>query len=265
MPEPHSALDIVLEGLMSRYRANVPDVAAVVDAMIRSRIIGSADEIENDHIAFRTLGVRHLGIRSLEKIFLRFGYRRRDLYDFPAKKLTAFWYDPPDQARPRIFISELRVNELTGGAQSVIRSYVSEVTADPVDGIDLDDGPAIVEFMHRPLWRTPTWTDYERLRSESEYAAWVIFNRYYLNHFTIAIHNLPEGYNTIEEFNRFLEAHGFNLNDSGGKVKISGDGRLVQSSTVAAMVEALFSEGAAFGRKSGHGGTGRTAKSSASV
>jgi hypothetical protein len=135
------------------------------------------------------------------------------------------------------------VNELTGGAQSVIRSYVSEVTADPVDGIDLDDGPAIVDFLHRPLWRTPTWTDYERLLSESEYAAWVIFNRYYLNHFTVAIHNLPEGYNTIEEFNRFLEAHGFNLNDSGGKVKTSGDGRLVQSSTVAAMVEARFSDG----------------------
>jgi hypothetical protein len=236
-------LDIVLDGLMARYKANVPDVSAIIDAMIGERIIGSAGDIENDHIAFRTLGVRHLGIASLEKVFLHYGYRRRDLYDFPAKKLTAFWYEPPDPACPRIFISELRVNELTDGAQSVIRSYVSEVRADPVDAIDLDDGPAVVEFLHRPLWRTPTWNDYQRLLSESEYAAWVIYNRYYLNHFTVAIHNLPDGYNTAETFNRFLEAHGFKLNDSGGTVKVSADAKLLQSSTVAALVEAQFSDG----------------------
>jgi 2-oxoadipate dioxygenase/decarboxylase len=33
------------------------------------------------------------------------------------------------------------------------------------------------------------------------------------------------------------------LNDSGGKVKVSADGKLLQSSTVAAMVEAEFSDG----------------------
>jgi len=236
-------LDVVLDGLMARYRANVPDVGAIVDAMTAQGLIARAGEIENDHIAFRTLGVRHLGIASLEKIFLHCGYQRRDLYDFPAKKLNAFWYGPPEPVYPRIFISELRVNELSAGAQSVIRSYVREVTSDPVDGLDLDDGPAVVEFLHRPLWRTPTWTDYQRLQSESEYAAWVIYNRYYLNHFTIAVHNLPDQYNTIEQFNRFLEAHGFALNDSGGKAKVSADGKLVQSSTVAALVDAVFADG----------------------
>jgi hypothetical protein len=236
-------LDIVLDGLMARYRANVPDVGAIVDTMIAARIIRRAGEIENDHIAFRTLGVRHLGIASLEKIFLHCGYRRRDLYNFPAKKLNAFWYDPPGPVYPRVFISELRVNELTAGAQSVVGSYVREVPSDPVDRLDLDEGPAVVEFLHRPLWRTPTWADYQRLLAESEYAAWVIYNRYYLNHFTIAVHNLPAGCNTIEEFNRFLEEHGFTLNDSGGKAKVSEDGKLVQSSTVAAMVDATFSNG----------------------
>jgi hypothetical protein len=236
-------LDIVLDGLMARYRAHVPDVGAIIDAMIAQRLIQRAEDIENDHIAFRTLGVRHLGIASLEKIFLRCGYRRRDLYDFPAKKLSAFWYEPPEPAHPRIFISELRVNKLTEGAQSVIGSYVREVASDPVDSLDLDDGPAVVEFLHRPLWRTPTWADYQRLLSESEYAAWVIYNRYYLNHFTIAVHNLRAGCHTIEEFNRFLEGQGFTLNDSGGKAKVSADGKLVQSSTVAAMVDAAFSDG----------------------
>src|SRR5512135_1543179 len=139
MTTTRATLEVVLDGLMARYRANVADVGAIIDAMIHEGIVRNAADIENDHIAFRTLGVRHLGIASLEKVFLHYGYRRRDLYDFPAKKLTAFWYEPPDPACPRIFISELRVNELTDGAQSVIRSYVSAVKEDPVDAIDLDD------------------------------------------------------------------------------------------------------------------------------
>lgn len=78
----------------------------------------------------------------------------------------------------------------------------------------MDDGAAVDAFLHQPLWRTPTWADYRRLLSESEYAAWVIYNRYYLNHFTITVHNLPEAYNTIETFNHFLEQNGFKLNDA---------------------------------------------------
>jgi hypothetical protein len=233
----------VLDGLMTRYKAHVPDVARIVDAMIREGLIARASDIENDHIAFRTMGVPHLGIASLEKVFLHVGYERRDRYDFPAKKVTAYWYSPPDPGFPRIFISELRVNELSDEARSIVASYTDSVTADPVDGVDLDSAADVVAFLHSPLWRTPTWADYQRLRQESEFAAWVIFNRYYLNHFTVSIHNLPEGTNTVEAFNRFLETHGFTLNDSGGKVKVSADGKLLQSSTVAAPVEASFDDG----------------------
>ena len=78
---------------------------------------------------------------------------------------------------------------------------------------------------------------------ESEYAAWVIYNRYYLNHFTISVHNLPQGYNTVADFNIFLESIGIKLNDSGGKIKTSPDGGLLQSSSVAQMIEAEFASG----------------------
>jgi len=228
---------------MARYRANVPDVDGIIRAMIADGVIPSAGDIENDHIAFRTMGVPRLGIASLEKVFLHHGYRRRDRFDFPAKKLDAYWYDPPAQADPRIFISQLRVNELSPSTAGIIRSYTDEVAGDPVDALDLGDPAAVVEFLHRPLWRTPTWADYSALAAESQYAAWVIYNRYYLNHFTITIHNLPAGCNTIALFNAFLERHGFALNDSGGKIKESHDGKLLQSSTVAAMVDASFDDG----------------------
>ena len=61
-------------------------------------------------------------------------------------------------------------------------------------------------FLHSGLWRLPTWKDYTTLSKESEYAAWTIYNRYYLNHFTISVHNLKEGYNTVSWFNNFCYA-----------------------------------------------------------
>ncbi len=239
----NSTLNGVLGGLMRRYQERVPDVKKIVQAMMKSGLIGAAEDIENDHIAFRTMGVPHLGIASLEKIFLQLGYERRDPYTFPGKKLDAFWYSPPEPQLPRIFISELRVSELSDEAQKMIYSYTDEVSSDPVDALNLDDAEQIDAFLHRALWRLPNYEDFRRLAGESEYAAWVIYNRYYLNHFTISVHNLPEGYDTVDAFNTFLESHGVKLNDSGGKAKRSPDGLLIQSSTVAKMISATFAEG----------------------
>jgi hypothetical protein len=240
MQQNENILNEVLNGLMNRYKERVPDVADIIKIMIDENIISKADEIENDHIAFRTMGVPHLGIQSLEKIFLHYGYEKRDFYFFPEKKLNAYWYSPLDPQYPRIFISELQVDKLSEEAQQIIFSYTNEVKADPVDGLDLNDAKAVDLFLHSALWRIPFLEDYLSLAKESEYAAWVIYNRYYLNHFTISVHNLKNGYNTVSLFNDFLEKKGFTLNDAGGKIKISADGALLQSSTVARMVNAEF-------------------------
>jgi hypothetical protein len=243
MEKNETTLDVILSGLMRRYQERVPDVARVIELMTQHQLIQSVNDIENDHIAFRTMGVPQLGMKSLEKIFLHCGYERRDPYQFEAKKLDAFWYSPPQPHLPRIFLSELRVGDLSPESQTIIRQYTDEVKSDPVDDLDLDDGLAVDQFLHSPLWRTPTWEDYQSLAKESEYAAWVIYNRYYLNHFTISVHNLAESHNTITKFNAFLESGGLKLNDSGGKAKTSADGLLIQSSTVAEMVDAEFDDG----------------------
>ena len=236
-------LDVVLGGLMRRYEDRVPDVKTILNAMVSEGIIDQQTDIENDHIAFRTMGVPQLGIQSFEKIFLHYGYEKKDHYFFEGKKLDAWWYSPPRETDPRIFVSELRVGDLSGESQRIIKSYTDEVATDPVDQLDLNDGDAVDAFLHTPLWRTPTLSDYLTLLQESEYAAWVIYNRYYLNHFTISVHNLPEGYNTVADFNTFLEKHGILLNTSGGKIKTSPDGGLIQSATVAQMIEAEFANG----------------------
>lgn len=239
----NTPLDQYLGILFERYLANVPDVKKITDALIAKGIVNSQEEIINDHIAFRTLGVPHLGIASLEKIFLHHGYQKKDYYFFREKKLDAYWYAPPSPEYPRIFVSELRVKDLSPNAQAIIHKYTDTIKADPVDGLNLNDGKAIGGFLHHQLWNAPTSKEYATLLQESEYAAWVIYNRYYLNHYTISVHNLKEGYNTLAQFNEFLESIGIKLNTSGGKIKQSPDGLLLQSSTVAPMGEATFSDG----------------------
>jgi hypothetical protein len=237
----HKALREVLDGLTRRYRERVPDVGKVIAAMLDEKLIESENEIENDHIAFRTIGVPQLGIASLERFFLHHGYKRRERLDFPEKKVHAFWYSSTLQEFPRIFISQLHVEDLSLEAQHIIRSYTDEVSNDPFVTADLDNGQAIDELLHRPLWRLPTRADYERLLSESEFAAWVIYNRYYLNHFTIAVHRL-RGASTLEAFNAFLERRGIRLNNAGSTIKQSDDGLLLQSSTVAEVIDAPFAD-----------------------
>jgi hypothetical protein len=236
-------LDIFLNMLFERYAQEVPAVKKITSSLISSGVISRQDEIVNDHIAFRTLGVPHLGIASFEKIFLHHGYRKMDNYYFEGKKLNAYWYAPPSPEYPRIFMSESIVKDLSESAQQIIHKYTGHIDNDPVEALNLDNGIAIGEFFHQPLWELPDMADYRCLLEESEYAAWVIYNRYYLNHYTISVHNLKTGYNTLEDFNQFVESLSLHLNTSGGKIKVSPDGLLRQSSTVAEMQEAVFANG----------------------
>jgi hypothetical protein len=236
-------IELILDGLMSRYKERVPNVNKITAAMVQEGIIADVSAIENDHIAFRTMGVPQLGIQSFEKIFVHYGYQKKDYFYFEGKKLNAYWYAPPVEHLPRIFVSELRVEDMPENVQSIIKKYTNQVNTDPVDDLDLDDPQAVDAFLHTALWQTPSLADYLTLLKESEYASWVIYNRYYLNHYTISVHNLKNDYNTVADFNAFLERNGIKLNDAGGKIKISPDGGLLQSSTVAEMIEATFQEG----------------------
>ena len=129
----------ILKSLFETYSERVPDVKKITDALIKKNIIKSQHDIINDHIAFRTMGVKNLGIKSFEKIFLHHGYTKRDFYSFEKKKLNAFWYSHSQKNMPRIFISELRVNELSKKTQQIIYKYTDKVCSDPVDRLNLDN------------------------------------------------------------------------------------------------------------------------------
>ena len=68
------------------------------------------------------------GIDSMARIFLDYGYTQQEELRFPAKKLKALWFSPPRISNldsgigvygplPRIFISELLVDQMTPQAQ----------------------------------------------------------------------------------------------------------------------------------------------------
>jgi len=233
----------VLNGLFKIYEKQVPDVKLISSAMLSEKIIENKNEIVNDHIAFRTLGLANLGIQSFEKIFMYHGYVKKEYYYFKTKKLNAYWYSHKNQEYPRIFISELRVQDLSLISRKIINKYTNHITEDPIESICLDNPREVLNFFIKPLWSIPTLADYLSLHDESEYASWVIYNRYYLNHYTISVHALKKGWNTIFEFNYFLEKTGIILNDSGGVIKISEDGLLLQSSSVAQSLVVEFIDG----------------------
>jgi len=50
-------LDKVLNSLIDPYKERVTDVYKVIDGMLMEGMISKEEDIKNDHIAFRTLGV----------------------------------------------------------------------------------------------------------------------------------------------------------------------------------------------------------------
>ena len=236
-------LNRILNGLFVPYAKRVPDVKAVSLEMKNLGVISKQEDIVNDHIAFRTLGIPNLGISSFERIFLHHGYTKQDHYFFPKKKLDAYWYKPPHDGYPRVFISELKVETLSNQAQQIIHHYTKNIQEDPVNQIDLDNADVVISFLHKALWALPRLADYNALLTESEYGAWVLYNRYYLNHYTISVHELPAPYHELTSFNKFLKSIGIKLNDAGGEIKISRDRLLRQSSTVAKSIQATFADG----------------------
>lgn len=206
------------------------------------------DQLCYDHLAFRTFGIGGYGIDSLASFFLDYGYTQMDELRFPAKKLRALWFAPPhassavpggsgvDGPLPRVFISELLVEQMSTQTQDVIRKY----TETSPNGRKY---AALSSALGSLPWGKPLSSEFEQLARESEYAAWTLANGYALNHVTISVHRLKSHLNKIKKLNQFLEERGFKLNSEGGVLKVSPDGGLLQSSTVADSISFKFSDG----------------------
>lgn len=231
VPEEHRLLDCVLASMLAPYWINNPTAEACLDA-IQDHYQSS--NIVFDHFAFRSWGLeqngKNLGICALSSFFQDFGYHEiKDQLVFPAKKLVAKWYSPPHPSLPRIFISELQVDQMSQEAQRIMNKYSS---AAPGPGA-ISKHAAMMAMLGMAPWPVPTLEDYRILAKESEYAAWVLTNGYSLNHTTISVHRIAQLTGGIASLNKMLVEEGFKLNEEGGQIKVSPDGLLLQSSTIA--------------------------------
>jgi hypothetical protein len=193
------------------------------------------EKVENDHIAFRTLGYPEIDIDVLALPFICNGYVPRGEYFFKDKHLYAKHFESSrDKNAPRIFISRLILSECSDFLQNTLREAFDKVKPEELNSTELIFSGSIF----KPL----SFDIYNKLREESEYAAWFYVFGFRANHFTVSINSLIK-FNTIQGVNELLKKNGFILNNSGGEIKGSHEDLLQQSSTIADKVKVGFVEG----------------------
>jgi len=213
--------------LWKDYIAIAPDVEK-----IHREVEARGESIVNDHVAFRTYDRSPINLEVLEKHLLAIGYERFAPYEFPGKKLRAYGYlHATDKLAPRVFLSELKTEELSAEARTAIQRLVDQVEPGRIND------PSVM--WAGPLWQPVDFATYEALAAESEYAGWVAAFGLRANHFTISVNHLKT-MESLEELLDFVASIGFELNTAGGRVKGSPEVLLEQGSTVACEVPVKF-------------------------
>lgn len=220
----------IFERLWQDYITQNPATKKVYDLLVRE-----GETLVNDHIAFRTYNHPLTGIDVLAKVFIKNGYKFKRDYHFDKKKLYARHYEhKTDPDAPRVFISELLVDQFSEHMQCVVKDWVGNI---PMNLLKSDELIFTGNVSGIPSFKT-----YEKLRIESEYAAWLYVNGFRANHFTVSVNALKE-YDTVEKVNTFLKSNGFLLNDSHGEIQGTSTDLLEQSSIKAGIQRVNFLEG----------------------
>ncbi|SHE42646.1 protein of unknown function [Modicisalibacter ilicicola DSM 19980] len=212
--------------LWDDYVSMAPQAQRIHDAFV-----AEGETILNDHVAFRTFDRGMITLADLEPHLLALGYTRLEPYEFSAKKLRAYGYLPPTDDQPRVFLSELKCDELSAAAQHIIDGLVAQIDATRVRTPDV--------LWAGRLWNAPSFEAYQALMAESEYAAWLSIVGLRANHFTISVNHFHT-FDSVEKVLAKVESLGLGINASGGRIKGSPQVLLEQGSTLADRAEFTF-------------------------
>lgn len=160
----------LLNLLWERYAAEVPYARTFVQL--------SGGRFQNDHVALRSLRRPGSGIGLFERVFERLGWRRAGEYTFPDAHLAAIHMSHPD-GLPRVFISELKAEELSPRARELLAALPEDVPA-PTDSLE-----ALAAWFAAPP--PPDEAALLELEKESQYGAWLLAFGRKVNHFTGAV------------------------------------------------------------------------------
>ncbi|MGV0107895.1 2-oxoadipate dioxygenase/decarboxylase [Nostoc sp. DSM 114160] len=168
--------------------------------------------VANDHIAFRSLrllvdtpqGKLNLGIDYLGQLAEALGYVAAGEYTFAQTHLYARHYRHPQQEEfnlPKLFISELIVDELPANIAQLIFKTVSSIPNKLISPLTLLQKDADFETSAKQLqqvftrpWQPPQRSVVEKVNRVTQYGAWVLLHGYAVNHFTGYVNgqNTPE-------------------------------------------------------------------------
>ncbi|MBE7557910.1 DUF1338 domain-containing protein [bacterium] len=198
---------VLWEHLWRRYRQRVA-YAREYQAMIEA----AGGRVVHDHVAFRSF--RHfvngldLGIGYVARVLEPLGYQVKGAYEFPDTHLYAQHYEHPEEDAhdlPKVFVSELLVEELPFPVASMIKRVLDEAVdrlpSPSLEWVKLreerrlslpDDKLAaavadVARFSTERPWPPPPREVVETVNYTSQYAAWTLLHAFAVNHFTAFI------------------------------------------------------------------------------
>lgn len=213
-----------------RYTTENPGAKRIYDLFA-----ARGEEVVHDHIALRTFDDPRTNIDVISRVFTENGYEARGNYEFKAKKLRGMHFEHrSDQKAPKVFISELLTDQFSDYLQTTIRGYLNMLTDSAYADHDLVYGGSV--------WGKIPFATYNRLREESEYAAWLLVYGYRANHFAVKVNELKH-FSTLQEVNEFIKGNGYLLTTVGGEIYGTPEELLEQSATMAEIQPVEFSDG----------------------
>ena len=195
-----------------------------------------SEEVVHDHIALRTFNDPRMNINVVARIFTDNGYEARGTYDFKVKKVFGRHFEHlSDPEAPKVFISELLLDQFSDSLQATIRERLDSIPPEAYNDPMMVFGGSI--------WGKIPFDTYNKLREESEYAAWTLVYGYRTNHFAIKV-NALKGFNTLQEVNAFVKDNGYLMNtSSGNEIYGAPEELLEQSATIAEKRPMPFTDG----------------------
>ncbi|HOO66673.1 MAG: DUF1338 domain-containing protein [Bacteroidales bacterium] len=221
---------MIFQRFWNRFSTENPHAKRIFDLFT-----ARGEKVMHDHIAIRTFDDPRMNIDVISRVFTKNGYEARGNYEFKAKKLRGKHFEHnSDPDAPKVFVSELLTDQFSDYLQTTVRECLNR----PGDSIYADD-----EMVYGgSIWGRISFETYNRLRQESEYAAWLLVYGYRANHFAVKVNELKQ-FETLQQVNAFIKSNGYLMTTVGGEIYGTPEELLEQSATMAEIQPVEFTDG----------------------
>jgi len=221
---------MIFERFWNRYSTENPGAKRIYDLFT-----ARGEKVVHDHIALRTFDDPRMNIDVIARVFTANGYEARGNYEFKAKKLRGKHFEHKnDPTVPKVFISELLTDQFSDYLKTTVRRYLNSLA----DSVYAD--PDLV--YEGNIWGKVSFDTYNRLREESEYAAWLLVYGYRANHFAVKVNELKQ-FPNLQSVNDFIKGNGYLMTTVGGEIYGTPEELLEQSATLAEIQPIEFTGG----------------------